>query len=71
MQKDELEFIEDMVASTELLHCQHCQEQTLHAHQQVLDVLPVATLLLMECTHCQTTQNWLDWDTPQLTHNQS
>lgn len=71
MQNDELDFLEDMLASTELLHCATCNEETLHAHAEVVEVLPVATELKMECTHCQTLRSWIDWSTPQLARNQS
>jgi len=69
MQDDELSFFEEMLASNELLHCSTCGEETLHAHAEVVEVLPVATELKMECTHCQTLRSWIDWNTPQLTRN--
>lgn len=64
MQDDELSFMEDMIAGTELLVCSTCGEETLHAHDEVLDVSPVATELKMQCTCCQTTRTWTDWTPP-------
>lgn len=61
MQNDELGFLEEQLAANELLLCRTCGEETLHAHEQVLAVLPVATALLMQCTHCQTSRRWIDW----------
>ena len=71
MQKDELEFLEEVLASTELLHCTTCGEATLHTHEEVMDVLPVGTELKMQCTHCQTSRSWFDWNAQQLTRHQS
>lgn len=65
MQNDELEFLEDMLSGTELLQCTTCGEETLHAHAEVVEVLPVATELQMECTQCQTMRSWIDWSLPQ------
>lgn len=65
MQDDELDFLEEMLAGNELLHCSTCGEETLHAHVEVVEVLPVATELKMECTHCQTLRSWIDWTLPQ------
>jgi hypothetical protein len=65
MQDDELEFLEEMLASNELLHCSTCGEDTLHAHEEVVTVLPVGTELKMQCTHCQTSRTWFDWTPAQ------
>lgn len=70
MDAEELEFLEEQVAATELLPCCECRQLTLHAHREVVGVQAVATELLMECTHCGTVRRWLDWDSPQLTHRQ-
>lgn len=61
MRNDELDFLEELLAGTELLRCDTCGEDTLHAHQEVLNVLPVGTALRMQCTHCQTSRPWFDW----------
>lgn len=71
MQNDELDFLEDMLAGTELLYCTTCNEETLHAHAEIVEVLPVATELNMECTHCLSLRTWIDWTTPQLARNNS
>lgn len=60
MENDELSFLEEQLAATELLACATCGEETLHAHVEVLEVLLVATELKMECTHCQTLRSWID-----------
>jgi len=70
MSPDELQFLEDYLAATELLFCCSCTEQTPHAHREVVEVQPAATELLMECTHCHTVRRWLDWESPQLAHHQ-
>lgn len=62
--------MEDCLAANELLFCCNCAQQTLHAHHEVIEVQPVATELLMECTHCYTVRRWLDWNSAQLTHRQ-
>ena len=61
MGDDELDFLEELLAGTELLRCGTCGEDTLHAHEEVLAVLPVGTELQMQCTHCQTSRRWFDW----------
>jgi hypothetical protein len=71
MPKEEVEFLEEMLPSTELLSCYTCGEETLHVHEEVLAVLPVATELKMQCTRCQMSRNWIDWDVPQLIRRQS
>ena len=65
MQDDELTFLEDQIAGTELLACVTCDEDTLHAHAEVLEVYPMATELLMQCTCCQTERPWIDWTPPK------
>ncbi|GAA4509525.1 hypothetical protein GCM10023172_43150 [Hymenobacter ginsengisoli] len=65
MQDDELAFLEDQLAGTELLSCETCGEDTLHAHAEVLEVYPMATKLLMQCTCCQTERTWIDWIPPK------
>lgn len=65
MQDDELTFLEDQLAGTELLACVTCGEDTLHAHAEVLEVYPMATELLMQCTSCQTERTWIDWTPPK------
>jgi hypothetical protein len=65
MQDDELAFLEDQLAGTELLACVTCGEDTLHAHAEVLEVYPMATELLMQCTCCQTERTWIDWTPPK------
>lgn len=70
MPPEELQFLADYLAATELLLCRNCAEQTPHAHREVVEVQAVATELLMECTYCQTVRRWLDWDSPQLTTRQ-
>jgi len=65
MQQDELAFLEEMFEATELLACATCGEDTLHAHEEVLEVYPLATELKMQCTCCQTSRTWLDWTQPQ------
>gem|GEM_PF-5409204 len=42
-----------------------CGEETLHAHEEVLEVYSLATELKMQCTCCQTSRTWLDWTPPQ------
>ncbi|GAA4366158.1 hypothetical protein GCM10023185_37100 [Hymenobacter saemangeumensis] len=64
MQDDELRFLEEQLAGTELLACVACGEDTLHAHLEVLEVYPVGTELLMHCTRCQTERKWMDWTPP-------
>lgn len=59
MQADELEFLEDMLQANELLPCATCQEETLHAHEEVLASWPHATKLRMRCTCCGTSRTWL------------
>lgn len=71
MDNDELSFFEEMLASNELLRCSTCGEDTLHVHEEVVDVLPVGTELKMQCTHCQTSRSWFDWSTPQSGRNQN
>ncbi|OGX81642.1 hypothetical protein BEN47_19105 [Hymenobacter lapidarius] len=61
MENDELTFLEEQLAGTELLACATCNEDTLHAHAEVLEVYPLATELQMQCTCCQTERTWLDW----------
>ena len=61
MQDDELTFLEEQIAGTELLACATCGEETLHAHAEVLEVYPLATALRMQCTCCQTERTWMDW----------
>ncbi|QNE42299.1 hypothetical protein F1C16_21995 (plasmid) [Hymenobacter sp. NBH84] len=65
MQDDELTFLEDQLAGTELLACMMCGEDTLHAHAEVLEVYSMATELLMQCTCCQTERTWIDWTPPK------
>ena len=65
MQNDELSFLEEQLAATELLACATCGEDTLHAHEEVLEVYPLATELKMHCTCCLTSRTWLDWTSPQ------
>ena len=69
MQKDELAFLENMFAATELLECATCGEATLHAHEEVLEVYPVGTKLRMQCTCCQTSRTWVDWTPPKTKTN--
>jgi hypothetical protein len=64
MQNDELSFLEEQLAATELLACATCGEDTLHAHEEVLEVYPLATELKMQCTCCQTSRTWIDWTPP-------
>lgn len=61
MQDDELTFLEEQLAGTELLACATCGEETLHAHVEVLEVYPLAIELRMQCTCCQTERAWVDW----------
>ncbi|SMB79396.1 hypothetical protein SAMN00120144_3124 [Hymenobacter roseosalivarius DSM 11622] len=65
MEDDELSFLEEQLAGTELLACVTCGEDTLHAHLEVLEVYPVGTELLMQCTRCQTERMWMDWTPPK------
>ena len=65
MEDDELSFLEEQLAATELLACVRCGEDTLHAHLEVLEVYPVGTELLMQCTRCQTERKWMDWTPPK------
>ena len=60
MDSEELDFIEDQVSANELLFCQRCRQEILHGHLEVLETYPQATELLMQCTHCHTTQVWLE-----------
>jgi len=69
MSNDELHFLEEQLAGTELLTCVTCGEDTLHAHLEVVEVYPVGTELLMQCTHCQTERKWMDW-TPTMPKDQ-
>lgn len=68
MQDEELSFLKDQLAGTELLPCATCGEDTLHAHAEVLEVYPMATELLMQCTCCQTERKWIDWTPPKPEH---
>lgn len=61
MQADELYFLEDMLQANELLPCATCHEETLHAHEEVLESLPLATEFRMRCTCCGTGRTW--WQT--------
>lgn len=62
MQNDELNFPKEQLAAIELMLCSTCGEEKLHAHKEVLEVLPVATELLIQCTSCQTFRRWIDWN---------
>lgn len=56
MQADELDFLQEMLESTELLHCDTCHEETLHAHDEVLSVAGGVSEVLMQCTSCMSTR---------------
>ncbi len=60
MDTEELEFLEEQLAATELLTCRECRQLTLHAHREVLATYAQGRAeLLMECTHCQAVQVWV------------
>jgi len=60
MDAEELEFLEERLAATELLPCRKCRQLTLHAHREVLATYAQGRAeLLMECTHCQAVQVWI------------
>jgi hypothetical protein len=60
MDAEELTFLEEQLAATELLSCRECQQLTLHAHREVLATYAQGRAeLLMECIHCQTVQVWI------------
>lgn len=71
MSTEELEFMEERLAATELLDCQQCGEPTLHAHEEVLATFPAGAELKMTCTSCHTSRTWIDWDTTQLASRQN
>lgn len=71
MSTEELEFLEDRLAATELLDCRQCGEQTLHAHHEVLDTFAAGVKLKMTCTTCHNSRTWIDWDTTQLDRSQN
>lgn len=71
MQNDELTFLEEQIAGTELLACATCGEETLHAHIEVLEVYPLATELRMQCTCCQTERTWIDWSATKPANQQN
>lgn len=60
MDAEELKFLEEQLAATELLPCCECRQLTLHAHREVLATYAQGGAeLLMECTHCQAVQVWI------------
>ena len=60
MSPEEMEFLEERLAATELLPCRECRQLTLHAHREVLAIHAQGRdELLMECTHCQAVQVWM------------
>jgi hypothetical protein len=59
MGDDEIEFLQDQLEATELLHCATCRQKTLHAHVEVLERYTWASELLMECTQCGTKRSWM------------
>lgn len=60
MDPNELEFLEERLAATELLPCAECGEETLHAHLEVLEAYAYGSELLMQCTECGATRTWVD-----------
>ena len=64
MSDEELQFLEEQLAGTELLPCAACQQETLHAHVEVLERYTNATEFLMECTACGTRRTWMQLETP-------
>jgi uncharacterized protein CbrC (UPF0167 family) len=65
MGDDELVFLQQQLEATELLPCAVCQQETLHAHVEVLERYSNATEFLMECTACGKRRTWMQVD-PRL-----
>jgi hypothetical protein len=65
MSNDELAFLQEQLEATELLACDNCRQETLHAHIEVLDCYTQATEFLMECTVCGTQRSWMHLQTQQ------
>ena len=59
MKDDELQFLQEQLEATELLACATCQQETLHAHVEVLERNAHVTEFLMECTACGTRCTWM------------
>ncbi|SNC77563.1 hypothetical protein SAMN06265337_4154 [Hymenobacter gelipurpurascens] len=64
MKDDELQFMQEQLEATELLFCATCQQETLHAHVEVLERYALATEFLMECTACDTRRMWMSLEMP-------
>lgn len=64
MKDDEFEFLQEQLEATELLPCATCRQETLHAHEEVLERYAHATELLMACTACGTRRTWMLLETP-------
>lgn len=60
MDSDELQFLEEQLAASELLPCSECQQETLHHHLEVLETYSTGAEMLMQCSHCLNAQVWLD-----------
>jgi hypothetical protein len=59
MQNDELNFLEEMVDTAELLDCVTCKDETLHVQEEVVSVQAGVTELVMSCCQCLTRRPWL------------
>ena len=59
MDVSELDFLEEMLHANELLRCANCDEETLHAHEEILESWPHATEIRMRCTCCGTSRTWV------------
>jgi len=64
MKDDELQFLQEQLEATELLPCASCQQETLHAHLEVLEQYAQATEFLMACTACGLQRPWLHVNQP-------
>jgi hypothetical protein len=56
MEPDELNFLEEMLESAELLDCVTCQEDTLHVYEEVISVTDGLTEVTMRCISCMSTR---------------
>ena len=52
MNSDEIGFLEDQLAASELLYCKECKEDTLPNHLEVLETYPNGAEVLRQCSYC-------------------